>query len=425
MISSMIGVVMTLGAAACSDAKGSSTVGNDGSTSEATATVLAQAVVPDPPRAPLTAAERAMYEEMARLSWTYLDKYYQPASGYVNATPDWANTTVWDIGGQILAYLSARELGLIQPAEYDKRTRQTLQSLEKAELFRGAAYNKLYSTVDGSLGRSRMGWSATDLGRLMLSLKVLAVRQPEYAAQAERIVRRMDFRQIVRNGYLHGQLIGSSGKPWTFQEGRIGYEQYVARGFSSWGVDVGNAANLRKNAKPVTVLGVELLQDKRRLDRLLSEPFVLQGLEVGLEGDMRALAANVLKAQEARFTQTGKVTIASEDALSVKPHYFYYYCVYCNQKPFVIDISSPGNELNEPRWVSTKGAFGWHAVMPGPYTQKAVEYVAAAKDAKRGYASGVFEGTGKSTLTWDINTASVLMEIAAYQLRGAKPLIQP
>ena len=75
--------------------------------------------------------------------------------------------------------------------------------------------------------------------------------------------------------------------------------------------------------------------------------------------------------------------------------------------------------------MSTKAAFGWHALMPNDYTKKAVDYVAAARDPKKGWASGVMEDTGKSTNSWDVNTAAVLLEIAYYQLRGGKPLIEP
>jgi hypothetical protein len=172
------------------------------------------------------------------------------------------------------------------------------------------------------------------------------------------------------------------------------------------------------------VMGVELLQDTRKLDRLLSEPFILSEIEFGLDAGMRDLATRVLGVQEARFRSTGQVTIVSEDAVAIAPHYFYYYCVYCNGKPFVVDVSSPGKELDSPRWVSTKGAFGWHAIMPSEYTARAVEYVKGANDSRRGWASGVFEGSGKSTETWDVNTAAVLLEIAYYQLRGRKPMIQ-
>jgi hypothetical protein len=373
---------------------------------------------------PLTAADKQLYRDIAKTSWSYLDQYYQAGTGFVNATPDWANTTLWDVGGQIIAYVAAKELGYISPDEFQKRVGRTLTTLEKAPLFRGAAYNKLYSTKTGVVNSERSGWSATDLGRFLMALKILSVHDPELAAQAERVARRNDFSQIVKDGYLQGQLIGSSGKPWTYQEGRIGYEQYVARGFKEWGASVDNALDVKKNGKTVDVMGVKILSDNRYNDRLLSEPFILLGLEAGLSGDVLDLAQNVLKLQEARYKKTGIVTMVSEDAVSVPPEYFYYYCVYCNGKPFVIDASVPGKTLDSPRWVSTKAAYGWHALMPSDYTKTAVDYVNAAKDAKRGWASGVYEGKQQSTNTFDINTAAVMMEVAFYRLRGNKPLLE-
>ena len=368
--------------------------------------------------------DAVFYREMARLSWRYLDAYYQPTTGFVNATPDWFNTTLWDLGGQLLAFHAAKELGLLPKEEYERRTTTTLNTLERVELFQNAAFNRVYSTKDGAMDKgSGAGWSATDLGRFLLTLKILSIREPQFAQQIERIARRSDFRQIVKNGYLHGRVIGKDGKAANFQEGRIGYEQYVAAGFQQWGADVRNAASLR-NGQPAQVLGVPILADKRQLDRLLSEPFILYGLELGLSGPYADLAANLLKAQEARYTSTGQVTIATEDAVAVKPHHFYYYCVYCNGKPFVIGLSSPRQTLEQPRWVSTKGAFGWHALMPSEYTKKAIDHVAPALDAKHGWATGVYEGSRESTRTFDVNTAVVLMEIAYYQLRGRKPLIE-
>ena len=50
--------------------------------------------------------------------------------------------------------------------------------------------------------------------------------------------------------------------------------------------------------------------------------------------------------------------------------------------------------------------------------------MAGARDAERGWASGVYEKTSASTRTYDINTAAVILEAAAYQLRGGKPHIQ-
>lgn len=376
-------------------------------------------------RAPLTAEETAFYQDAARLAWRFMDANYRPSTGFVSATRDWDNTTVWDIGGQLLAFLAAKELGLLNQTEFDRRTRKALETLTRAQLYDGAAYNKTYSTKTGAPGEGGLhGWSATDLGRLLVGLKVIAVREPHLAQLAERVVRRMDFDEIVKDGYLYGRIKGNSGRPWTFQEGRIGYEQYTAHGFDAWGIPVANALNLRANAEPVTVLGVPLLADKRWQDRLVSEPFILLGLELGMPSDVAELASNMLRLQEDRFKTTGQITITSEDALDVAPHYFFYYCVYCNRKPFVIDLSTPGKEMDSPRWVSTKGAFGWHALMPTSYTKRALDLVATARDSNRGWSSGVYERTNASTKTYDINTAAVILEVAAYQLRGRRPQIQ-
>jgi hypothetical protein len=89
-----------------------------------------------------------------------------------------------------------------------------------------------------------------------------------------------------------------------------------------------------------------------------------------------------------------------------------------------VENSSTSAEVASPKWVSTKATFGWNAILPDEYTLKAKDYVAPALDPAHGWASGVMEGSRASTKTYDINTAAVLLEVALYQLRGSKPLIQ-
>ena len=407
-------LILTLGA--CANAQGS-----DKSAAQEKSAAVTSVVAP--PVAALSPSERKGYLDAASLAWKYFERNTQPATGLTSATPNWANTTLWDIGAQIIATYSARELGLITPGVYAKRVGKILQTMEKAPLYRGVVYNRVYSTTTGGIGPAT-GWSSTDMGRFLAALKLLAVRDPQFAAQAERIARRSDFGKIVFDGYLHGQLVHPNGKPFTFQEGRIGYEQYAATGFKQWGAPVGNALNFRKNGEPINVLGVNVLADRRYNDRLLSEPFILLGLEFGLDAPMRDLARSVLAAQEQRFKTTGQMTIVSEDAVSEPPDYFYYYCVLCNRKPFVVDLASPGKERDHPRWVSTKAAYGWDAIMPSDYTKRAVQSVAGAMDPKQGWASGIYESSGKSTKTIDINTSAVMLEIALFKLRGSHPLIE-
>src|SRR5580765_710941 len=65
---------------------------------------------------PLSPEEKQRLRDIAKSSWAYLDANYQQATGLVNATPDWANTTLWDVGGQIIAYVAAKDLRLIPAA---------------------------------------------------------------------------------------------------------------------------------------------------------------------------------------------------------------------------------------------------------------------------------------------------------------------
>src|SRR4051812_32487812 len=68
-------------------------------------------------RPAMSAPDNELYREMARLSWKYLDTHYQPATGFVDASPEFYSTTLWDLGGQLIAFVAAKELGLLAPAE--------------------------------------------------------------------------------------------------------------------------------------------------------------------------------------------------------------------------------------------------------------------------------------------------------------------
>lgn len=370
------------------------------------------------------AGEVGFFDDAAVAAWKQFNRLWREETGLATATAAYANLTPWDIGSVLASNYAANRLGLLDDNSYGKRMRTTLQTLQKMPLYRGAVFHKMYFANNaGMVGRkggpttTGYGWSATDLGRLLVWLRIIAENDPQHRADVQRIVKRIKFSETVADGYLYGGLLGTSGKLWKFQEGRIGYEQYAAAGFHYWGAAVQNALDVNKNAKPVDVLGVTVLADTRGLDRLNSEPFILMGMEVGFTPGMAELARNVLNAQEARFKQTGKLTMVSEDAVSIPPYYFYYYCVLCNGRAFTVDVAEPGTHLDDPRWVSTKASFGYHALMGTDYTRRVLESVAGAK-SENGWSSGIFEGSGKSTNTLDINTAAVVLEAALYRKTG-------
>lgn len=377
-------------------------------------------------------AADATFDSAAALAWRQFERLWVPATGLARATPDYEKLTPWDIGSVMAALYSARILGLIDEAAYRSRMRTTLRTLERIPLYEGKVFHKIYHArttrmVGRGGGESRRGysWSATDLGRFLIWLRIVGQDEP-FRATAERVARRMDFSRVVENGYMHGEELSPQRRSGVrrFQEGRVGYEQYSARGFQLWGVDVGPALDLHTNGIPAMVQGVELLADRRGLDRLTSEPFILMGLETGWSPAEARLARNLLEAQERRYRATGTLTIASEDALGVAPHYFYYNCVLCTGRPFVIETAVPGRPLTGPRWVSTKATFGWHVLAPSDYTALALNRIMAGARSRSGWSSGIFEKTGRPTGTHDVNTAAVILEAAAYRKLG-RPFLLP
>jgi hypothetical protein len=372
----------------------------------------------------VSADDRRVFEDAARSAWAYVANHYVDATGLVDATSFYPYTTIWDIASGIAALYAGHDLKLLNDATYDARMRRVLATLRTMGIVDNAAYNKVYSTrTAGMIGRDQQpssrgyGWSSTDLGRLLVWLKIVAVTQPQYAADVNAIVKRLDFTRLVADGYMWGQDFDAAWKPHRYQEGQLGYEQYAASGFAAWGANVERALRFHENALPVAVMGHTLYADARGRDRLTSDPVVLLGLELGWDPPMEQLARSLLGVQATRYRQTGIVTMVAEDSIGQPPDFFYYYNAFTHRRAFGLDVQRRNAFIDQPRWVSAKAAVAWHALMPGPYTRLALQTVAPARTPS-GWDSGVFEGTSTSTGSQNINTAAVILTAAMYDKRG-------
>jgi Protein of unknown function (DUF3131) len=398
----------------------------------AVALVFAMADCLDSQRTPAALGDRALYDNAARTAYAYVEANYNAQTGWINSVEGYPFATVWDIGSGLIALYCADQLELLDGDEYDRRMRRALQSLIDARLFEGAAFNKSYSTQTGQIaGRAGQesqtaergyGWSVMDIGRLLNVLRVIDANQPQYRDLMTQIVGRLDYSRLIRDGYLRGEDLDSRGRLRRYQEGRVGYEQYAANGFALWGKPAPLAQNVRQNTREVTVLGIPLLRDVRPDYHLTSDPFVMMGLETGWTGEMRDLAWRVLAAQEARWRQTGTVTMVNEDALTGPP-YFLYYSVHADGREFLVEPPAGAPDGPRPRTVSTKAAYGWHALLPSQYTWSGVQRVEGAR-AAGGWGSGVFEESGRVSGAPNVNTAAVVLEAALYYARG-RPLLEP
>jgi hypothetical protein len=391
----------------------------------------APAAVP-PPIAPVVATpqERQLYLDAARTSWNLVNRITEPSTGLARAHARYSYVTLWDIAGVIAANYTAHELAFIDDATYDAHIQRILATLTTVDLFDRTAFNRIYDAqtgrmVDnaGKISNIGAGWSSVDIGRLLVWLRIVSTKQPKYLPLATQVVRRLNMSQVLDDGFLRGlQVDPKTGKKQTFTEDEIGYQQYALSGFSMWGARINSAGlDVRKNVAAIDVLGVRLLISSPGNDRVMSEPFIMMGMETGFRSaDLARQAVQVLAAQTARYQQTRVVTAVTEDALPDPPYYFYYYSVYHRGNSFVVE-SLDDKVVERPRWVSSKAAFGWNAVLPSAYTQLLLKTVRPAGTVD-GWGSGVYEDTLQPTGIPSLNTAALIMESALYKTRG-RPIL--
>jgi Protein of unknown function (DUF3131) len=378
----------------------------------------------------VTPQERQLYLDAARTSWNLVNRITEPSTGLARAHAKYSYVTLWDIAGAIAANYTAHELAFIDDATYDAHIQRILATLSTVDLFDKKAFNRTYDAKTGrmvdnanKISNVGAGWSSVDIGRLLVWLRIISVKQPKYTPLATQVVRRLNMSELLEDGNLRGfQVDPVTGKSSSFTEDEIGYQQYALSGFSMWGAKVNpDGLDVRRNVAAINVLGVRLLMSSPGNDRVMSEPFIMLGMETGFRtADIARQAAQVLAAQTARYQRTRIVTAVTEDALPDPPYYFYYYSVYHRGKSFVVE-SLDDKSVERPRWVSSKAAFGWNAVLPSAYTQLVMRTVRPA-GTPDGWGSGVYEDTLQPTGVPSLNTAALIMESALYKTRG-RPIL--
>lgn len=130
---------------------------------------------------------------IAKNAWQYFVANYQPTTGLVNAVNKYPSTTMWDSASYMAAMTAARELGIIDKAEFDRRMLKLLATLNKLDLFRNELPNKAYNTITGQKVNyqnkpGEIGFSALDIGRMLIWLKVIKERYPEYGNSIDNVL---------------------------------------------------------------------------------------------------------------------------------------------------------------------------------------------------------------------------------------------
>jgi hypothetical protein len=386
---------------------------------------------------PLTESEM----HMARIAWTYFDKNYQSTTGLVNAVDGYPSTTMWDTASYLAALTAAVRLDIIDKATFDQRLSLLLKTLNNIDLFRKELPNKVYNTktaekVNYVNKPGEIGYSALDLGRMLIWLKIIKERYPEHAGQIDNVVLRWDFRNVVDQcGTLYGAMVAADKSTRYVQEGRLGYEEYAAKGFKLWGF----STCLASKADPyemIPIYGVDVpydVRDPRKLTQhnyVVSESYVLDGIETNwdLPSDRsrhnqsnsdtvaRNFAQRVYQAQENRYKATGILTARSEHQLDQAP-YFVYDTVYSDGYAWNT-ITDNGKYVPEFAAVSLKAALGMWVLWDSPYTDLLGEAIWNQNVFEKGYYEGIYENGSGPIKTFTANNNGIMLESLLYKVEG-------
>lgn len=378
-----------------------------------------------PKRRDLSAEER----RWAAVAWRYFERNTDNETGLVHSVQDYPAATMWDTGSYLLALLAARRLDTIGEGEFDARMDKALASLARMPLYADALPNKSYSTstlamVDyaGNPVRSGIGWSALDVARLLIALNAVALQYPDHTEGAVQVIQRFDLSRAAANGALVGAVVTADGAMRELQEGRLGYEQYAAASYALTGFDARDALDYRPHLSWVAVQGVRVPVDNRDPKQygarnfVVSEPYMLAGLEFGWDAATRELAWRVYRAQEERFRKTGVPTAVTEDHLDRAP-YFAYNSVYSDGQAWNT-VTEKGQSIPELRTLSVKAAFGWYALYQSEYAAKLVGSLEGLYDPDKGWYAGRYEADGSPNRVLTANTNAVVLESLAYIAHG-------
>ncbi|MCK5725729.1 MAG: DUF3131 domain-containing protein [Thiotrichaceae bacterium] len=371
--------------------------------------------------------------DIARIAWKYFENNYQPKTGLYNSVDRYTSTTLWDTGSALAAVISAHDLGLITKKDFDDRVVKMLSTLKSLKLFNNEAPNKVYSTLDASMvdygnkpTETGIGVSAIDLARIISWLNTLATFHPKYQHEAKMVISGWDYTRLIGEGQMYGLMVDPvTKKTVVVQEGRLGYEQYSGKVFEELGFNQKIASTYyNKFTQSTTIMDVPILYDQRdprdlgAYNYVVTESYVLDGMEHGVDDENRVLISNIFQTQENRFKRTGVITAVSEDNLDRQP-YFLYNTIFASGLPWNT-TTDRGVIYNHYKTISVKAAMSLAAFFPErDYSKVLINRVESAYDAERGWYSGMFEsGLGYNSAISG-NTNGIILSLFLYQRYGA------
>ncbi len=378
----------------------------------------------------------------AKVAWHYFEKFTQETTGLANSVGNYPSTTLWDTASYMAGATAAYELCLIEKPEFDKRMTQLLTTIKSLELFRKEMPNKVYHTktgakVDYTNKPGEIGFSALDIGRFLVWMRILKNRYPHLANTIDSVLLKWDFANTVdKEGLLFGAYVDKeTGETVYAQEGRLGYEEYAAKGFALWGFK----PLLAHRAEPfltASIFGIQVPYDGRdprvfhSQNYVVTESYLQDGLELGFDlphddtspewlhsdGWRAEFADRIYQVQENRWRRTGFMTARSEHNVKGPP-YFTYDTIFSDGYPWNT-VTPRGDYVPDHAAVAAKAALGLWALWETEYTDVLYDAIIELYDPENGMYEGLYErGQGRVAI-YTANNNGIILTSLLHKVQG-------
>lgn len=381
----------------------------------------------------------------ANTAWRYFTNNTQLATGLVNSIDNYPTMDMTSLADYLIALQAAKQFELISSREHDERLTMAIDFLANMPLTRQGVPNKVYSTshrgmVNYANQPAELGWSAIDIGRLLISLAITKQNNPQFAEYIDKGVLRWNFCSLVSDqGELYGGNI-SGGQVHPYKEGRLGIEEYASYGYLDWGIIPHRNINLEPY-EVVTINGIDLLFDGRDprftdvLRPVFSTPYLWLGLEFNWDDiddlnssdashsnpELAAMADAIYLLQQSRWEKERIYTARGEHVVSGKP-YFVYDALYALGTPW-ITVAEDGSSHDQLALVSTRITFQMWALWKTAYTDKLITLVQEMYHPQRGWYEGRYERSSAYEKSITLKTNAGVLEALLYKQVGK--LYQP
>jgi len=260
----------------------------------------------------------------ARVAWRYFEEAEQSVSGLADSHPGHARVSVWDIGSHIAALVSAHQLEIITDLAFSQRIELLLSALEEMPLYDDALPNRNYTSdtvelldASGVATPLGSGWSAVDLGRLLIWLKILGDYYPVYGELLGSLVAGWDLSRAVDSNSLVGAFHRREGVE-LFREGRFGFEHYAAQGYLLWGA-MASAPGF-ENTQVLKVGDRQMSVDSRPRSATNGYALMLMQTELGCSAEpLCETLATTLQVQKDASNRRGRPVAVSDYHLDKAP----------------------------------------------------------------------------------------------------------